>query len=239
MSQQRWVPYVALSGTTLVGGMTVLVSGTWLTNLAGLVGMHGLMAVSLPITIDAGGAVGTMVWLTGPSKDARTWGRAVAVGALAASITGNVLAHLIGGAAATGPVWLVVGVSAVYPLQCWLMVHLMVLLRTPARPTVKKPAGKKSTSRATVAPAKPTPAAPTPAAAPTGPVALHAVDSPVLSKKAQARDWFHTQVAAGRDPVEIKPSEVDKAIGASGYAKKFIAEWRIEATADVAAEAAQ
>ncbi|GGM77188.1 hypothetical protein GCM10012275_54790 [Longimycelium tulufanense] len=45
-------------------------------------------------------------------------------------------------------------------------------------------------------------------------------------KREQGRVWFLQQVAEGRDPEDISAAEVDRAIGASGYSKKFIADWR-------------
>lgn len=235
----KWVPWVTYGGTALVAGTTILVSGMWLTQLAHHIGIGGPLALSLPITVDAGGAVGTILWVTGPTDAARTWGRGVAVGALAASVGGNILAHLIGLGMLAVSWQLVVGVSALYPLMLWLMVHLLVLSRSRPTPT-RKPAAKKPTGKAAKtgkAPAAATPASSTqptqPAVVPAAavePVALHVVDPPATSKRDQAKAWFDQQVADGRDPADIKPAEVDRAIGASGYAKKFIATWRDDAT---------
>lgn len=227
--RDRWVHYSAYGGTGLVAGTTIVVSGMWLTQLAHYVGIAGPMGLSLPVTVDAGGAVGTILWLTGPTDTARTWGRGVAVGALAASVVGNVLAHLIKLGMVPVSWQLVVGVSAVYPVMCWLMVHLLVLARSGR--TTRKPVARAAAA------SKPSPPKPVAQEQKPAPVPLHVVET--QSKRELGRAWFLEQVRAGRNPNEIRPADVDKAIGASGYSKKFIAEWRAEVTTGTGRAAAQ
>lgn len=222
-----WVPVLAYGGTAAIGVIVALVSGMWLYQLAELVGMDaGPLALSLPLTIDVGGAVATLLWVSYTGQ-VRTWARRVAVGALIASIAGNVLAHLID--LRIIPVgWpLVVGVAAVYPVMCWLMVHLLVLMQRSTAP-----ARVKSTTAKTPASTKPTAAVKREAKSltPHAP-GLHVVTADEqLSKRTRGQNWFMEQ-AATRDPDSITAAEVDRAIGANGYAKKYIAGWRTEAAA--------
>lgn len=227
MNRPSWVPWTTYTGVSVVGVTTIGMSGIWLTQLAELVGIDYPLAISLPVAVDAGGAVATVLWVTHAGA-VEKWARGVAIGALAFSLTGNALSHLI--RLAMLPVsWpLVVAVSAVYPLMCWLMVHLLVLARTGARkpatrPKVSVPAVKKAEPTAPIEPAKPdlTP--------------LRVVPQQPATKKEAGRLAFFNLVDQGRAPRDIRPAEIDKLIGASGYSKQLIGQWRDEAIAQTAA----
>src|SRR5690606_319557 len=205
--REAWVPYVTYGGTGIVGAVTLGMSALWLRGLAECVGISGLMAWSLPITVDAGGAVATVLWLTGPAA-VRGWARTVAVGSLVVSLLGNMLAHLIKLGLLSVHWSLVIGVSAVYPITCWLMVHLLVLSRPKAVPASRRPAPKRPAAPA------PEPQPATPTEQPPEPTETNVTElrPAAMSKREQGRAWFREQVLVHhRDPEEIRPAEVDRA----------------------------
>lgn len=231
MTKPAWVTAATYTGVTIVGGTTVIMSGIWLAELAEQIGIGWPLSISHPVAVDAGGAVATVLWVT-HTGSVEKWARAVAIGALGYSLTGNAVSHLIrlGMLPVTWP--LVVAVSAVYPLMCWLMVHLLVL----ARSGVKKPATRTKAAPQMKRPDTPTPPPPpepkpepAPETAPTNVVPIQAVDPQPLTKKDAGRQRFHELVAQGRNPDDITAAEIDRHIEAKGYAKQLIATWRTEA----------
>lgn len=84
----------------------------------------------LPVTIDAGAAAGSLVWLSRTGRP-RLFGRGLALGLLALSVVGNGLGHYLV-AAGIAPSWLVVVlVSAVPPAVLGAVVHLAMLCGRP------------------------------------------------------------------------------------------------------------
>lgn len=129
MTRQRLALYVLLSA---VGAAAAVLSFSALRDLALLCGFSDRLAWLLPVTIDAGAAASSLVWL-GPwaAAGARAYGRTLAVGLLVGSVGGNALGH---GLEAYGarPHWLVVvGVSAIAPAVLGALVHLVVLVGRP------------------------------------------------------------------------------------------------------------
>lgn len=232
MARPQWVTWSAYTGVTVVGGTTIVMSGMWLTQLAELVGIPWPMSLSHPIAVDAGGAVATVLWVTHTGA-VEKWARGVAIGALAYSLTGNAVSHLIrlDMLPVTWP--LVVAVSGVYPLMCWLMVHLLVLARTGAKRSPAKPKPAVQVKKADTPPTPPPPLEPKPQPepepAPANVVPIQALDKPAVTKKEAGRARFHELVAQGRDPATITAAEIDRHIDAKGYAKQLIPGWREEA----------
>lgn len=230
MNRPPWVTWATYSGVTIVGGTTVVMSGIWLAELATQIGITGPLSISHPIAVDAGGAVATVLWVSHTGQ-VEKWARAVAIGALAYSLTGNAVSHLIrlGMLPVTWP--LVVAVSAVYPLMCWLMVHLLVL----ARSGVKKPSTRNKPATQVKKPDSPAPQPPEPkpetTPVPHNVVPIQAIDltPQPQTKKEAGRERFHQLVAQGREPDEITAAEIDRHIESKGYTKQHIAEWREEA----------
>lgn len=136
MTRQRLALYLLLAA---VGAAAAVLSFSALRDLASMCGFSDRLAWLLPVTIDAGAAASSLVWL-GPwaSSQARGYGRALAVMLLVGSVGGNALGH---GLEAYGarPHWLVVvAVSAIAPAVLGALVHLVVLVGRPesAAPTV-------------------------------------------------------------------------------------------------------
>lgn len=224
--RERWVPWVSHGGVVVVGTTAATMSFLWLSRLAELVGINHPMSLSLPITVDVGGAVATVLWMRG-RKDVRGWAQSIAVGCLILTVVGNAVAHLIELHMLQVSAVLVVTVGAVYPTMTWLLVHLLTVARRETAATVTIPAPPKQQPLAEATP-RPRPAPERPAA----PVRrLHPVKpaEQTTTKLHAAYNWFTSQVVAGRDPATITAAEVDRAIGASGYAKKHIQEWRATA----------
>ncbi len=113
----------------VVGATVLLVSAYYLLRLAVLVHMPGWLAWSLPVALDAGAAGATLCWVSARGATARAWGRALALGALVASLAGNALSHLIEADLIRVTPLLVILIGAVYPAMLWAMVHLALVLR--------------------------------------------------------------------------------------------------------------
>ncbi|MCW0215230.1 MAG: DUF2637 domain-containing protein [Pseudonocardia sp.] len=105
-----------------------------LHGLAVLCGFTPRLAPLLPLTVDAGAAAGSLVWLGRESGPARVFGRRLALLLLGGSVAGNALGHGLA-AYAAHPHWVVVVVvSAVPPAVLGAVVHLAVLAgRAPAQ----------------------------------------------------------------------------------------------------------
>jgi hypothetical protein len=94
----------------------------------------------LPVAVDAYAATATGVWLRdGVSTGTRSWARANALGAIAASVAGNAVYHELT-APGSARTWVVVIVAAVPPLMLGAAVHTAVLVTgdrrsVPAPPT--------------------------------------------------------------------------------------------------------
>ena len=116
----------------LVALAAVVLSFDALHGLALLCGFSRGLSPLLPVTIDAGAAAGSLVWLTRPPGPARVFGRALALVLLAVSVAGNALGHGLDAYAARPAWWVVVVVSAVPPAVLAAVIHLGVLAARPA-----------------------------------------------------------------------------------------------------------
>lgn len=125
----RLLAFTAYALTAVVGATVLLVSSHYLRQYAIHAGMDGWLAWTLVVALDAGGIGGGLCWVIG-TKATRTWGRAIALGNLAASVLGNVLGHLLEAKAIVAGPWMQILTGVVYPAELWAMVHLALVLRT-------------------------------------------------------------------------------------------------------------
>jgi len=125
---------------TVVAGAAAVLSFAALRDLALLVGFAPTLAPLLPVTVDAGAAAGSLVWLSRGADPAARFGRTLALTLLAASVAGNALGHgLI--AFRTRPAWwVVVAVSSVPPAVLGAVVHLAVRATQAHTATAEHPA---------------------------------------------------------------------------------------------------
>lgn len=99
-----------------------------LHGLAILCGFTPNLAPLLPVTVDAGAAAGSLVWLRGEAPaTARRFARVLALVLLGGSVAGNALGHGLSAYSARPEWWVVVLVSAVPPAVLGAVVHLAVL----------------------------------------------------------------------------------------------------------------
>lgn len=132
MTRQRVALYLLL---LVVAAAAAVLSFDALKGLALICGFTPELAWLLPVTIDAGAAASSIVWLGTAAPGARSYGRTLALVLLASSVGGNALGH---GLAAYGvkPHWgVVVAVSAIAPAVLGALVHLVVLAGRPQSPT--------------------------------------------------------------------------------------------------------
>jgi hypothetical protein len=109
-----------------------------LHGLAVLCGFSPWLAPLLPVTVDAGAAAGSLVWLRGKAPGpARRFARVLALVLLAGSVAGNALGHGLTAYGAAPAWWVVVVVSAVPPAVLGAVVHLAVLAGRSTGPAVE------------------------------------------------------------------------------------------------------
>lgn len=118
-----------IAGMTTAATSAALASFTGLRGLAEAAGWPARLAWLLPVTIDAYAMTSARVWLTGHTgqPSARRFARANALGAIAASITGNAAYHAIGAHLLAGTWPVVVLVGAVPATVLGLTAHLHAL----------------------------------------------------------------------------------------------------------------
>ncbi|AHH98290.1 DUF2637 domain-containing protein [Kutzneria albida] len=242
-----WVSVAKFAGTAVVAAVALAVSAVQLVKLAGQVHIDDALRWTLPVTLDVGGVVATVVWAKGGGS-AQKWGKGIAIMLLLESVVGNVISHLLdaGIIQMTGKrgTLLIICVSAIYPLNLSAMVHLIVSSSDRVKKAVpkhaKQPEPRRTEAiRESVKPAvKPEPAPtalerkPIETAKPKNLVELTTAGS----KREQGRAWFMEQVFVhDRNPDEITASEVDAQIETNAYAKKHIQAWRAEAFAAIKA----
>lgn len=111
----------------VVAAAAAVLSFDALHGLARLCGFGPWFAPLLPVTVDAGAAAGSLVWLSRPAGRARVFGRALALVLLVGSVAGNALGHGLAAYSTLPAWWTVVLVSAVPPAVLGAVVHLAVL----------------------------------------------------------------------------------------------------------------
>lgn len=132
MTRQRAALYVLLA---TVATAAAVLSFSALRDLALVCGFSERLAWLLPVTVDAGAAAGSIVWLGRWSAPAAAgYARVLALVLLGGSVGGNALGHGLAAYNAQ-PHWLVVvGVSAIAPTVLGALVHLVVLVGRPVEP---------------------------------------------------------------------------------------------------------
>jgi hypothetical protein len=134
-SARFWAIAAVLTLLAIVGLSAAVLSFSAIRDLAIACGFDHGLAWLLPITIDAGAAAGTVVWLsrTLAPDDARTFAARLALSLLTLSVLANSTGHYLAveHAAPFGmPFWLLVAiVSAIAPATLGAVVHLAVLAR--------------------------------------------------------------------------------------------------------------
>ena len=130
---------ITYTGLVVVGAAAAVMSFAALAGLAAIAGVVGRMgplrlAWLLPVAVDAYAATATGVWLrAGVSPATRSWARANALSAIAASVAGNATYHELT-AGPSARTWVVVIVAAVPPLMLGAVVHTAVLVSGDRRP---------------------------------------------------------------------------------------------------------
>ena len=235
LKRDGWVPYAKSLGTGAVAAVVLAVSAVRLVVLGEQVGTPEVLRWTLPVALDVGGVVATVVWTKSVGAAAK-WGAAIALLSLAESLAGNILSDLIEAKLLAVTPMLVIGVGAVYPITLFLMIHLLVqsngkqrTIRVVARPEPKRAVAEREPTRieetqaAEAAPERKQIEQPT----------AQLVDiTDVLPKRELGRRYVLAQRAAGRPASDISAAEVDRVIGANSYSKKFIADWRAEELAN-------
>lgn len=134
-SARLWAIAAVLALLAIVGVSAAVLSFSAIRDLAVACGFDHGLAWLLPITIDAGAAAGTVVWLSRnlAPEDARRFACGLALTLLTLSVLANSAGHYLAveGRAPFGmPFWLLVAiVSAVAPATLGAVVHLAVLAR--------------------------------------------------------------------------------------------------------------
>lgn len=127
----RGVPvnrYVSLAGLAVVALAAAVLSFASLRSLAVVCGTPVQLAWLVPIAVDAAAVTATWVWLAPDSPTrARSTARALSLGTLALSITGNAADHVIAAFGIVPPVWAVIAVAAVPPAVLGAVAHLAAL----------------------------------------------------------------------------------------------------------------
>lgn len=126
---------IVRAGLAVVALTAIVASFDTLARLARHVGWGEYTSWLLPVCIDALALAAGRVWLsTHSTSEARSYARRVSLSALAASVTGNAIGHLVT-AEGLAP-WtrvLAVAVSAVPPMALAAVGHLDALIATSAR----------------------------------------------------------------------------------------------------------
>jgi hypothetical protein len=125
-----------MTGMTIAAASAALASFSGLYGLAAVAGWPLRLAWLLPVTLDAYAMTSARVWLASstPSTAARRFARANALGAIAASITGNAAYHAVHTGLLTVSWPIVVLVGAVPAAVLGLTAHLHAL-RSRTEPT--------------------------------------------------------------------------------------------------------
>lgn len=236
LKRDGWVPYAKSAGTAAVAAVVLAVSAVRLVVLGEQVGTPEALRWTLPVALDVGGVVATVVW-TKSIGSASRWGMAIALLSLGESLAGNILSDLIEAKLLTVTPLLVIGVGATYPITLFLMIHLLVVssgAKASRQPRHAREPRQAVVVREPVKVEQPKPAPAAPERKQLEQPAAQLVDiTDVLPKREQGRRYVLAQRAAGRPVEDITAAEVDREIGANSYSKKFIAEWRAEALADM------
>lgn len=197
----------AYAVVAVVGATVLLVSAYYLWQLALLVHMPVWLAWTLPVALDAGAAGATVCWV-GAHGPARAWGRGIAISALAATVAGNALSHLIGFGLVRATPPLVIAIGAVYPALLWAMVHLALTLRAE-----HSESGWIDSSDASADPIDESTASAVGADASPAPVSMHRPSTPE-----DRRRWIASRLGAGHS---VTGGEVERRFGSRNGAREL------------------
>jgi hypothetical protein len=131
-----------LAGLIVIGAAAAALSFASIAGLAVQCGIPPELAWLLPIVIDAGVVVGTIVWLSRrlfPNEDARRLAAGYTIGLLAVSVLTNVTNHVLTVEHLSPHLIVIAAVSALAPITIGLVVHLAV---TALRPGADAPGGE-------------------------------------------------------------------------------------------------
>lgn len=124
------IRFVTTVGLVIVASCAVAVSFAGLFGLAVLCSFSPELAALVPVLVDAGAGVATVVWLAGDVPPAaRRYARRLALGLLSVSVVGNAASHALVAYGAR-PHWLVVvAVGALAPAVLAAVIHLAALVK--------------------------------------------------------------------------------------------------------------
>ena len=118
-----------LLGVGVVALAAAVLSFSSLQALAVRAGYSPALAALLPLSIDAQAVVATRAWLARSTGErARTYARALALSAVALSVSGNAGEHAMAAAHAATPWQVVVAIASVPPVALAACAHLAALL---------------------------------------------------------------------------------------------------------------
>src|SRR6266545_4096741 len=150
-SASPWDGWV-ISGLTIVALTAFVASFSTLAQLAGVAGWGRWPRWLLPFSIDALALAAARVWLSGRAPEpARRYARVVALCAVATSVVGNALGHLVGTgylrSEGTAGVLLVIAVGSVPAIALGAVAHLATLAGVPVKSRrAPKPTGTTTTT---------------------------------------------------------------------------------------------
>lgn len=243
LKRDGWVPYAKSIGTAAVAAVVLAVSAVRLVALAESCHIDTALSWTLPVALDVGGGVATIIW-TKNGGPAAMWGMCIALLSLAESLAGNILSDLIQADLLAVTPQLIIGVGAVYPITLFLMIHLLVQSggKRVTRPAMRQEPKRAEAARLPVKAETPRLAAETtererPAEKPKPLVLvkpkaaeLNVAEDATLKDKARA--YFMREAFKVDRETEITAVECDRAVGAKdGMSKKHIKGWREEVAA--------
>jgi hypothetical protein len=240
LKRDGWVPYAKSVGTAAVAAVVLAVSAVRLVALAEQCHIDSTLSWTLPVALDVGGGVATIVW-TKATGSASQWGMLIALLSLAESLAGNILSDLIQAGLLEVTPLLIIGVGAVYPITLFLMIHLLVQSggKQRAARAVRTEPKRADATRELIKPETPKPTVETGERKQIEQPPSKVVDiTDVMPKREQGRRYVLAQRAAGRPTNDITAAEVDRVIGANSYSKKFIRGWLTEPLDDLGTAAA-
>lgn len=206
MTRERGALYCLLA---VVAVAAAVLSFSALRDLALMCGFSARLAWLLPVTIDAGAAAASLVWLgQWSAAGADRYARALALLLLGGSVAGNALGHALQAYAVAPPWWVVVAVSAIAPAVAGAVIHLAVLVGLPVAAAAARPANPQQASRPTRRVVVPTAPKPQPAAS-TPTVAAPKPATPSAAGRRAAG------LAHARENWPVTGSEIALAVGVS------------------------
>lgn len=123
-----------LAGLIVIGCAAAALSFAAIAGLAVQCGVPPGLAWLLPIVVDAGVVVGTIVWLSRrlfPNADARKLAAGYTIALLIVSVAANIINHLLTAKRLVADMWVIGPVAAIAPATVFVVVHLAVAALRP------------------------------------------------------------------------------------------------------------